>query len=394
MYETHFGLTGKPFSIVPNPEVLFLSKKHENALTYLEYGLSEKVGFILLTGEIGTGKTTLVRHMLQKVEPQMDVAVIFNTNFSSDQLFQLIRNEFEVAHDESGKEKLLDLIYRFLVDRYAQGRHVLLVIDEAQNLSAEALEDIRMLSNLQTDDRMLLQIMLVGQPELRGRLQMPDLQQLAQRIAVNYHLGALDEKQTGRYIAYRVESVGGQRDLFSPDAVQMIYEHSGGIPRTINLLCDSAMVYAYSDDRRQIDSEVVETVVRDNTLLTVAPRNGSEKRKAIGDAVLPENDPGERLAMIEAELKELKQRHENLYREVRQELIATYQDRLLTERKRYDQLLARHTQLLQLVQSKVRKGKRVRADNTEGRQGRGALHSENGKWKGVIGRVLKGGKSQ
>ena len=393
MYESHFGLAGKPFSIVPNPEFLFLSKNHENALTYLEYGLSEKVGFILLTGEIGTGKTTLVRYMLRQMESQMDIAVIFNTNFSSDQLFRLILREFNIDVDPVGKEENLERIYTFLIDRYAKGRHVLLVIDEAQNLSAEALEDIRMLSNLQTDDRMLLQIMLVGQPELKTRLQRPDLRQLAQRIAVNYHLTPLDEKQTRRYIAHRLESVGGCSDLFSGDAVRVIHEHSGGIPRTVNLLCDSAMVYAYSDDCRQIDAEVVEAVVRDNPILA-AQYNETEASPSSKNETHATGGPNERMAAVEAALSELRDRHDALDREVRQELIAGYRQRLLAERKRYDRLMAKYTLLLQRVQSKKReeivlREKDVSANSREKRE-----NEVGTPWKGMIGRVLKGGKSQ
>jgi len=391
MYETHFGLSGKPFSIVPNPEFLFLSKNHENALTYLEYGLSEKVGFILLTGEIGTGKTTLVRYMLRQMESQMDIAVIFNTNFSSDQLFRLILKEFDLGGDVAGKEESLDRIYSFLIDRYARGRHVLLVIDEAQNLSAGALEDIRMLSNLQTDDRMLLQIMLVGQPELKLRLQRPDLRQLAQRIAVNYHLTPLDEKQTRRYIAHRIESVGGRSGLFSEEAVRIIHEHSGGIPRTVNLLCDSAMVYAYSDDRGGIDAEVVEAVVRDNPILAVH----SHETQA---APLPKNEThatdgaDERITALESALSELRERHDALEREVTQELIADYRQQLVEERKRYDRLMEKYTLLLRREQPNTREENAFRESDIAA-DGRGKRETGVGtQWMGMIGRVLKGGK--
>ena len=171
MYEKFYGLKEKPFHIVPNPNYFFPSSKHENALTYIEYGLIEEVGFIPLTGEIGTGKTTLIRYLLNQIESEIDVAVIFNTKVSSDDLLSLILQEFELELDKSDtKAKKLDIFYRFLIDQYANSRRVLLVIDEAQNLSNEALEEIRMLSNLQTDNRFLVQIMLVGQPQLRYRL--------------------------------------------------------------------------------------------------------------------------------------------------------------------------------------------------------------------------------
>ena len=348
MYEKHFGFDQKPFSIVPNPEILFLSKNHENALTYLEYGLTEKVGFILLTGEIGTGKTTLIRHMLLKTDEQMEVAVIFNTNFSSDQLFRLILNEFEVPCDANEKEKHLELLYRFLIDRYAKKRNVLLIIDEAQNLSATSLEDIRMLSNLQTDDRILLQIMLVGQPELKTTLQNPRMRQLAQRIAVNYHLTAMTEKQTHAYIAYRLVAAGGAPDIFPREAIQRIHEYSQGIPRTINLLCDSALVYAYADDRKKVDLKIVEQVLKDETCLAAIEQPAPSV--ADGEINLPA-EIGERIAVIETSLAELKRRHENLQREVKHELLFKYQELLIGERKRYDNLLGKYTRLLSLHRS-------------------------------------------
>jgi len=264
MYTEFFGFTEKPFTLVPNPNYLYLSSKHGNALTFLEYGLAEKVGFVMLTGEIGIGKTTLIRHMLNQVETDMDVAVIFNTNILSNDLIKLILNEFEIEYkDGISKAKTLDILYDFLIQQYAAGRKTLLIIDEAQNLSDDVLEEIRMLSNLQTDEELLLQIMIVGQPNLRDKIQDSRLEQFAQRISVSYHLFAMNRKETGAYIAYRLEKAGGNPALFSNEIVEKIFETSAGIPRTINLLCDAILVYGYADEAKEIGLDILEQVIED-----------------------------------------------------------------------------------------------------------------------------------
>ncbi len=249
MYTNFFGCLEKPFSLVPNPKYLYLSSKHGNALTFLEYGLTEKIGFVMLTGEIGIGKTTLIRHLLNQVEADMDVAVIFNTNVLSNDLIKLILNEFEIKYDDRiSKAKALDVLYHFLIKKYSENRRVLLIIDEAQDLSNFVLEEIRMLSNLQTDEEMLLQIMIVGQPNLRSKIQEPELEQFAQRISVSYHIAAMTLEETRAYIAHRIKKAGGSPTIFPYKVVEKIFEVSAGIPRTIKILCDAALVYGYADD--------------------------------------------------------------------------------------------------------------------------------------------------
>jgi len=263
MYEKFYHLKEKPFQIVPNPSYLYLSSVHENAITYLEYGLMENVGFILLTGEVGTGKTTLVQHIMEQFESQKDIAVIFNTNVSADELICLILQSFELEPDPRSKTKNIETLYQFLIQKYAQNRPVLLIIDEAQNLSDPALEEVRMLSNLQSDDQSLIQIMLVGQPELKDRLLKPGHGAFAQRIAVNFFLSGLTEKETESYILHRLNKAGGNQNIFSPEAIEMIFQASQGLPRTINLLCDTALVYGFGYELESIDVPVIEQVVKD-----------------------------------------------------------------------------------------------------------------------------------
>ncbi len=266
MYNEFFGFHSTPFDIVPNPDFLFLSARHKTALDHLEYGLTSGASFILLTGEIGTGKTTLVREVLRRFVPrETEVALVFQTNVSAEQLLNMLLTEFELPTHPGDKPGALDQMNQFLVENYSKNRKVLIVVDEAQNLSAEALEELRMLSNLQSDDRMLLQVLLVGQPQLKRKLLDPGLAQFAQRIGVNYHLTGLTPEETVEYIRYRLEKSGGQPDLFSPEAMALVQQASFGVPRSINLICGSALLYAFADQVRSVGPEHVSQVVEDRS---------------------------------------------------------------------------------------------------------------------------------
>jgi general secretion pathway protein A len=270
MYTHFYGFQEKPFSLVPDPSFLYLSDKHRMALTYLEYGLLDRLGFILLTGEIGAGKTTIVKQLFNQIEKDTEVALVFNTNVSGEELLELILHEFQVERPRQGKPGSLNALNRFLIEKYSMGKKALLIIDEAQNLSNEALEDVRMLTNLQTEKDSLLQILLVGQPALRTRLKQPALAQLSQRIGVSYHISPLSLEETQEYINHRLERAGAMdTQVFTPEAVTSVFDWSGGIPRTINILCDGALVYGYADALRTIDAQIVEQVVKDKQELGI-----------------------------------------------------------------------------------------------------------------------------
>lgn len=265
MFCNFYGLTEKPFNIIPNPGILYESEKHKQALNYLRYGFSENIGFVLFTGEIGTGKTTLLKFLLTDLTTETEVAVVFNTNVDAEELLRLILIEFEIQGIGTDKSQNLDLLNQHLIDTYRQGKRCLLIIDEAQNLSADALEEVRLLSNLQTDTQPLLQIILAGQPELRDIIQGPGLEQLAQRVAINYHLTPLSREELGEYIEYRLKQAGSEDGkLFSSEAVDLLYAHTGGIPRSVNVLCNAALVYGYADSLEQVPTSIVQQVIEDN----------------------------------------------------------------------------------------------------------------------------------
>jgi putative secretion ATPase (PEP-CTERM system associated) len=264
MYETYFNLSRKPFELLPNPEFLYLSKVHKRALTYLEYGIRERVGFILLTGDIGSGKTTLIRNLIRNHGKQVILAKVFNTLVDSQQLLAMINEDFGLSTQGKDKIALLRDLNEFLIEQFAQGKQAMLVIDEAQNLSRELLEEIRMLSNLEADNGKLLQIVLVGQPELRRTLQDPALVQLRQRIAISCNITPLALDETEQYIRHRLDVAGNQEAVsFAPEAFQIIQRFSRGIPRLINIICDFLMLAAFAEERHNIDASIVTDIIGD-----------------------------------------------------------------------------------------------------------------------------------
>ncbi|MFN2308942.1 MAG: ExeA family protein [Gammaproteobacteria bacterium] len=263
MYEAHFGLREKPFSLLPDPSFLYLSDKHRMALALLQYGLSSQAGFTAITGGIGTGKTTLIRHLLNNMEQNVTVGLISNTHRSFGDLLQWILLAFNLDYAGKGKVELYQTFVEFMIREYANRRRTVLIVDEAQNMAIDALEELRMLSNVNADKDQVLQVILVGQQQLRDTLRRPELVQFAQRIAVDYHLTPLTAADTQAYIQHRVSVAGGDPGLFTEAACAAVHQHSNGVPRLVNLLCDIALVYGYAEKRDQIDVDLIEDVARE-----------------------------------------------------------------------------------------------------------------------------------
>ena len=264
MYRSFFKLTCKPFDLIPNPEFMFLSKTHKKAMTYLDYGIRERVGFILLTGEVGSGKTTIIRELINKHLDRVVLAKVFNTKVNSEQLLAMINDDFDLPVQGKDKIELLRDLNHFLVEQYAKGNQPLLIIDEAQNLSLETLEEIRMLSNLETSDSKLLQIILVGQPELRTLLARPELRQLRQRISIQCNLQSLNRQEVEEYIYHRLQVAGNRGALrFAPQALDLIFEYCCGIPRLINIICDFILLAAYAEEIQDVNEEMIKDIVGD-----------------------------------------------------------------------------------------------------------------------------------
>ncbi len=273
MYEKHFGLTERPFSIAPDPRFLYMSQQHREALAHLLYGVGEGGGFVQLTGEVGTGKTTVCRCLLEQLPEHVDIALILNPRVTALELLGSLCDELKIqyARDTTSIKSLIDVLNAYLLDSHARGRRTVLMIDEAQNLSAEALEQVRLLTNLETTREKLLQIILVGQPELRALLAREDLRQLSQRITARYHLGPISREETTAYICHRLQVCGASATLFTDTAVELTYKLSGGVPRLINVLSDRAMLGAFVEGKRMVDAPIVQRAARE-----VLPEEGLE----------------------------------------------------------------------------------------------------------------------
>lgn len=260
MYLSFFGLSEKPFSITPDPRYLFLSERHSEALAHLLYGINEAGGFVQLTGEVGTGKTTTIRSLLAQTPRNAEVALILNPRISAPEFLLTICEELGVGVPDSAVgsvKELVDILNSYLLRAHSQGKRVVLVVDEAQNLSPEVLEQVRLLTNLETETQKLLQIILIGQPELREMLDRTELRQLAQRVTGRYHLDPLSVDESASYIRHRLRVAGATSDIFSPAALREAYRLSRGVPRLINIICDRALLGAYTQDRHRVTPSIV-----------------------------------------------------------------------------------------------------------------------------------------
>ena len=271
MYTSFFGLHERPFTITPDPRYLFMSERHAEALAHLIYGVTESDGFIQLTGEVGTGKTTLVRSVLQKLPAEADVALVLNPQLTALEFLRVICQELaiDLPAERDSPRALIDSLNHYLLDAHARGRRTILIVDEAQNLSAEVLEQVRLLTNLETSRRKLLQIILIGQPELRELLARNDLRQLAQRVTGRYHLTPLDEQDALRYLEHRLSVAGAVQPIFTTGAKKAIFRISRGIPRLMNVVADRALLGAYAEERRSVDKRLVRRAAAEVTGETV-----------------------------------------------------------------------------------------------------------------------------
>jgi type II secretory pathway predicted ATPase ExeA len=270
MYEAFYGLREKPFSILPDPDMIYWGRTHRMAFAMLEFGVMNNAGFTVITGEIGSGKTTLVRYLLRKLDPKIKVGLISNTPHGRDELLRWIMMSLDQPF-EGDYPTLFRRFHNFLYSQYANRNRTILIIDEAQNLGWEALEELRMLSNINADKYQFLQLILVGQPQLRDLLRSPQLLQFAQRVSSDFHLKPLDPADVAQYIDHRLRAVGSRTSLFSREACAAIANASFGIPRVINVLCDTALVYGFAAGAEKITPQLVSEVIEDKRNFGVFP---------------------------------------------------------------------------------------------------------------------------
>jgi len=271
MYEQFYGLNQPPFALLPDPSFMYMSKDHSMALTLLRYSILNKQGFTVLTGEVGSGKTTLINRIVNELDETLTVGLINFTHAAYGELSEWVLMAYGLEYRNKSKVEMYDDFVRFLIDQYSKGKRVVLIIDEAQNMDARTLEEVRMLSNVNAQSEYLLHLIIVGQPELRATLQRPELRQLTQRVSVFYHIGRISLVEARAYVSHRLEVVNGDPELFQPDAVNYIWAESRGIPRLINTLCDLSMVYGYSAGSKTISTDIVKEVIADRNKMGLKP---------------------------------------------------------------------------------------------------------------------------
>ena len=311
MYKEFFGLRANPFNVNPDPRYLFLTRHTEEALACLTYGIQSRKGFVLLTGEVGTGKTTLINKLLEWLRlQQVATAFIFNSRLNAPQFLDYMMTDFGIPCDSKAKSQILLRLYNWLLDRYRAGETAVLIVDEAQNLSDEVLEEIRMLTNLETFTEKLLQIILVGQPELEQRLKQPQLRQLRQRLTLRARTHSLTLEETRAYVGQRLRIAGANgQNIFDPEALLAIHRYANGIPRVVNLLCEHCLVSAFVDQQKLVTPSVVEGVARDfdledNTtsqMAVVPPPSAATERFDLLEALKTLANLAERMRQTEPE---------------------------------------------------------------------------------------------
>jgi type II secretory pathway predicted ATPase ExeA len=264
LYTEFFGFTERPFTLLPDPDFLFWSRAHRRAFSVLEYGVMTCAPITVVTGEVGAGKTTLVQKLLRMLGDDISVGLISNAQGDRGELLRWVLNALAIeTYANSEYVAMFQQLQDFVIGEYAEGRRVVLVIDEAQNLSAEGLEELRMLTNINANKDELLQLILVGQPELRSLIMQPSLRQFAQRVTATYHIPAMDLATVQGYVQHRLQHAGGTGTEFTPDAIDVIFEASGGVPRLVNKLCDFCLVYAATEEKRTVGREIVREVMND-----------------------------------------------------------------------------------------------------------------------------------
>lgn len=263
MYENYYGLQEKPFSIQPDPEYLFLSKRHNLAYTMLEYSIQNHAGYTVICGDIGCGKTTLLHHLINNYKSELTVGTLYNTPQNMEDIMSWVMMSFGLAHDGLSEIVMHQQFQNFLVKNFTSGKKAVLIIDEAQNLNVKSLESLRMLSNISIYKHQLLQIILVGQPQLKLMLMQPELEQFNQRVSVEFFLTPLDTLEIKKYIKHRLSVAGRDDDVFTDDAIKYIAKYTQGTPRKINILCDMVLVYGFSSDKKLVDINLVKEVIKD-----------------------------------------------------------------------------------------------------------------------------------